>query len=608
MKSQFPTLERGLQFAHEFARKNWRRLLRYRVRLFMSEEAFHLVVAGVVGVLGGITNFVFYLTTDWVKHFTLRKPGELEEAAVLLDGWQRMLVPTLGGLGAGLVLYWGLKLVGRPDSANLLEAVAAGDGRLRFRYGLIKAASSVLSVATGASIGREGVVTNLTATLASQGGQIARWQPFRLRMLVACGASAGMAAAYGAPISGAVFAAQIVLGNFAMKLFAPLIVSAVIASVVSHSFFLVPPWYQVPQVEFRDLTQLPWFLLLGLLAGVVGAMFLRMLRDIELLFSRFNLPLHLRLAAAGLVVGMIAIGFPEVWGNGYSTTNRFLEGSVPLEIACALLFAKLMSTLVTVGAGTVGGVFTPTLFLGAALGATFGGVLHALGWASATPPPIGAFALVGMGSVLAATVHAPLLAMIVVFEISLNQSLMPPLMLSCAVAAIVAKRLHPESVYTQPLQLKGIDAASEANLFGAASHQSVGDLMRAPVPPVRDNTPLPDIAAKFLTTAYNFIPVVDAGGHLLGQVSLHDLKQHLGAGAELNSVIALDIMRAAPAVLTPNQLLPDALHVLLSSEQRNIPVVNNHKEQLLVGSLVRAEALGTLSEAIDASSGQRAKK
>lgn len=607
MKARFQTLERGLQFAHGFVRKNWRRLLRLRVKLFLSEEAFHLLVAGVVGILGGITNFVFYFATEWVKHFTLQQPGELAETAALLGWWERMLVPALGGLGAGLVLYWGLKLVGTTGSANLLEAVAAGDGRMRFRQGLIKAASSVLSVATGASVGREGVVTNLTATLASQGGQIAKWQPFRLRMLVACGASAGMAAAYGAPISGAVFAAQIVLGNFAMKLFAPLIVSAVVASVVSHSFFLVPRWYVVPHVEFRDMTQLPWFLLLGFLAGCVGAMFLRMLRDIELLYSRFKLPLHCRLAVAGLIVGAIAIGYPEVWGNGYSTTNRFLEGSVVLVAAFGLLFAKLIATLVTVGAGTVGGVFTPTLFLGAALGAAFGGALHALGFASNPEVPIGAFALVGMGSVLAATVHAPLLAMIVVFEISLNQSLMPPLMLSCAVAAIVAKQLHPDSVYTQPLQLKGIDADSETNLFGAASHQSVGDLMRTPVPPVGDNTPLPEIAAKFLTTPYNFIPVVNAEGHLLGQVSLHDLKQHLGAGSELNSVIALDIMRAAPAVLTPNQLLPDALPVLLSSEQRNIPVVNNHKEQLLVGSLVRAEALGTLSEAIDASSGQRTK-
>jgi CIC family chloride channel protein len=607
VQARFPTLDRAAQMAHAYARKNWRRLLRLRERLFLSEEAFHLLMAGVVGIVGGITNYLFYIATEWVKHFTLHRPGDLAEVAVMLDWWQRMLIPTLGGLGAGLVLYWGLRLVGPAGSGNLIEAVAAGDGRLRFRQGLIKAASSILSVATGASIGREGAVTNASATLVSQGGQIARWQPFRLRLLVACGASAGMAAAYGAPISGAVFAAQIVLGNFSMKLFAPLIVSAVIASVVSHSFFLVPPWFKVPPVEFRNLTQLPWFLLLGFFAGCLGAMFLRMLRDAELLFSHMKLPVHWRLAVAGLIVGVIAVNYPEVWGNGYNTTNRFLQGSVAIEFAFGLLFAKLIATLVTVGAGTIGGAFTPTLFLGAALGATFGAALHAFGFATNPEVPIGAFALVGMGGVLAATVHSPLLAMIVVFEISLNQSLMPPLMLSCAVAAIVSKKLHADSVYMQPLKLKGIDVDSKTNLLGAASHQSVGDLMRAPVPPVLENTPLPEIAQRFLTTPYNFIPVVDANGRLTGLVSLHDLKQHLGAGAELNSVIALDVMRPARGVLTPNQLLPDALPVLLKSEQLNIPVVNNHNELKLVGSLVRAEALGTLSEAIDASTGPKAR-
>ncbi len=594
------TFERALGYARGFARRNWRRLLRLRERVFLSEEAFHLLMAGVVGVLGGVTNFLFYHGTEWVKHFTLRRPGDLAEVAEMLDWWQRMLIPALGGLAAGLVLHWGLRLVGAAGTSNLLEAVAAGDGRLRFRQGLIKGVSSLLSVATGASIGREGSITNLTATLASQGGQLAKWQPYRLRLLVACGASAGMAAAYGAPIAGAVFAAQIVLGNFSMKLFAPLIVSAVVASVVSRSFLLVPPWYQAPAVEFRDIMQLPWFIVLGVMAGCVGAMFLRMLREGEHLFGKMRMPLQWRIALAGLLVGVIAVGYPEVWGNGYSTTNRLLHVTLPLSFILGLLLAKMVSTLATVGAGAVGGVFTPTLFLGAALGAAFGAALHRLGFANNPPLPDGAFALVGMGSVLAATVHSPLLAMIVVFEISLNHSLMPPLMLSCAVAALVAKRLHPESIYTQPLQIKGVRSEQETVFIGAADHQTVGDLMREPVPPVSDNTPLPEIATKFLTCAYNFLPVVNDKGRLVGLIALHDLKEHLNAGAELNSVIAMDVMRSVPAVLTPNQLLPHALPVLLASEQRNLPVVNNLKEQKLVGSLVRAEALGILSQAIDA--------
>lgn len=602
VQARFPTFERALEFAHGFAQRNWRRLLRLRGRMALSEETFHLLVAGVVGILGGVTNFVLYVGLEWVKHFTLRRPGDFAEIAEMLDWWQRMLIPALGGLAAGLVLHWGLRLAGLAGTSNLLEAVAAGDGRLRFQQGIVKALSSVLSVGTGASIGREGSLINLASTLASQGGQLARWQPYRLRLLVACGAAAGMSAAYGAPIAGAVFAAQIVLGNFSMKLFAPLVVSAVVASVVSRNFLVVPPWYQAPAVEFNDLTQLPWFILLGVLAGCLGAMFLRMLQECEALLGRARVALQWRLALAGLFVGVIAVGYPEVWGNGYSTTNRFLQEMLPLTLVLGLLLAKLISTLVTVGAGTVGGVFTPTLFLGAALGAAFGDALHQCGFATNPPLPAGAFALVGMGGVLAATAHSPLLAMIVVFEISLNHTLMPPLMLSCAVAALVAKKLHPASIYTQPLRLKGVDS-EEAVLFGAAHHQSVGDLMREPVPPIRENTPLPEIATRFLTCAYNFLPVVNEKGRLLGLVALQDLKEHLGAGEELNSVIALDVMQPAPVMFTPNQLLPHVLPTLLASEQRNVPVVNNLTECRLVGSLVRAEALGILSQAIDASAG-----
>ncbi|MBI5773752.1 MAG: ClcB-like voltage-gated chloride channel protein [Verrucomicrobia bacterium] len=595
-------MPRLLEFIRAVLRRNWRRALRVREHLLLSEEAFHLAMAGVVGVAGGLVNFAFYLCIDAVKSFALHHHGDLGEAARMLDWWLRILIPTGGGLAAGLVLYWGFRLVKQTGSTNLLEVVVAGDGRLRFRSAVVKAVSSLLSIGTGASIGREGAITQLTATVASKWGQLAKWPPYRLRLLVACGASAGIAAAYNAPIAGAVFAAQIVLGNFAMNLFAPLIFASVVAAVMSRSFFGIAPWYSVPAFDFTRLTQLPWFVLLGVLSGALGVLFLKMLRRSETLFNRLPVPLYLRLALAGLIVGGIAVEFPEVWGNGYGATNRILHetlGPHALQFIVGLFLAKLIATSATVGAGTVGGVFTPTLFLGAALGSAFGLLLHSAGWAVTLPT--GAFALVGMGSVLAATTHSPLLAMILVFEISLNYSLMPALMLACAVASLFAKQLHPDTIYTEPLRAKGLEAAPESTRLGAATQQTVGDLMQPPVPPVRDHAPLPDIAARFLASTYNFLPVVDAGGRLVGVVALQDLKEHLNAGAELNSVIALDVMRPPPPVLTPGQSLLDALPVLLASELRNIPVVNDAGDRRLVGAVVRAEALGLVSEAIDQS-------
>lgn len=595
-------LERALATARKFALHHWRRLLDLRVKLHWSEEVFHLLLAAAVGVLAGVVNLVFYFAIEWVKHFTLRRPGDLVEVAELLEWWQRMLIPALGGLAAGLVLYWGLQLV-QAGVTNLLEVVVAGDGRLTFRPGLVRALSSLVSIGTGASIGREGSIVQMAATVASKLGQWFGWQPYRLRLLVGCGAAAGMAAAYNAPIAGAIFAAQIVLGNFSMNCFAPLIVSSVVATLVSRTFFGIAPWYLVPSFEFTSLGQLGWFLLFGVLCGAFGAGFLRLLTSSEELFARSGLPLYLRLALGGAIVGAIAIGYPEVWGNGYNATNKILHDHLHWEFLIGLLLAKLIATVAAVGTGTVGGVFTPTLFLGAGLGSAVGVGLHSAGFALELPTHT--FALVGMGSVLAATVHSPLLAMIMMFEISLNYSMMPPLMLACAVATLVSRQLHPDSIYTAPLKARGVEPSADTLRIGAAHQQKIGDLMREPVSPVRDNTPLPEVATRFLQHTFNYLPVVDDRQRLLGLVALHDLKEHLGSADALRGVIASDVMRPAPVVLTPGELLTDALPALLASEQRNVPVVNNLKECRLVGSVLRAEALGLMAQAISAGGGSK---
>ncbi len=591
------TWEELVAVARSFFRRHWQRALIIREHLRVSEEAFHLLMAAGVGVIGGLTNLAYFACNRLLQWLSLGRPGDLIQIAQNLPPWQRLLTPTVGGFAAGLVLFLGLRLIGNPGLTNLLEAVVVGDGRLPLRKAFVNALSSLISLSTGASIGREGLITQLSATLASKTGQFAGWPPYRLRLLVACGAAAGIAASYNAPIAGAVFAAQIVLGNFSMNLFAPLVVASVVASVISRGFFGVNQRYVVPNFDFTSLTQLPWFLLLGVLSGILGAVFLKSLTWSENLFSRMNIPLYVRLAISGLVVGLIALAYPQVWGNGYSATSQILSQATPnLQFILGLLIAKLLATTVTVGSGTVGGVFTPTLFLGAGLGSLFGALLHQpeIG----TTLPTGAFALVGMGSMLAATIHSPLLAMIIIFELSLNYSIMPPLMLACAISTLVARRLHPESIYTEPLRRKGVELERESPRLGAATELTVGDLMRQPITPLRENTTFRDIADRFLTCSNNYLPVVDGKQRLIGMVALHDLKEYLNAGQELHGVIAYDIMRPPPPCLTPNQKLADVLPKLLASEVRNVPVVNNLEHFKMVGTIARAEALGLLSEAI----------
>ena len=728
MRARVKKLEQLASRTHQFVQKHWRRALRIREKIRFSEEAFHLVLAGGVGVLGGLVNLLFYYSIEGAKQLFLGHEGDPVEVAEKMYYWQRVLIPTLGGLGAGLVLHWGLRLVGPQGSSNMLEVVVAGDGRLPFRSAIVKFFSSLITIGTGGSIGREGGITQLSATFASKWGQLAKWPPYRLRMLVGCGAASGISAAYNAPISGAVFAALIVLGNFSMSLFAPLVFASVVATMVSRSFFGIRPWYTVPPFEFTRITQLPWFLCLGVLTGVVGAGFLKLLNASESGFKKLRAPIYVRLGLGGLIVGLIALQFPGVWGNGYVVTNRILHGeygspllseddivwpqslalklrqpsendrlsrhiaaqlspttrsiltnydahtdaefqkavaddlnrilangvlfetqrfagvtltpetvsllaqereggdlvrlnrkllleAYPQEISTdhghpqlvrglAILFglfvAKLIATLATVGSGAVGGVFTPTLFLGAGLGGSFALTLRLMGAGHGLP--IAPFALVGMGSMLSATTRSPLLAMIMIFEISLDYSLMPALMLACVVSILVSRKFHPESIYTEPLRLRGLTVSAETTEPGTATERTVGDIMRAPVSPVRESSTLGEIAERFLTSANNFLPVVDARNQLVGLVALQDLKEYLGAGEELRAVIAYDVMRPPPACVTPNQRLLDVLPVVLASEQRNIPVVNTLKENRLVGALARTEVLGLFSEAIAAKS------
>jgi CIC family chloride channel protein len=606
LNSWFAQGERLATVVIAFIRRHWQGALEVREKLRVTEETFHLIMAGVVGVLGALINVLFQTSFNLVKTVVFHNTDDLVAAAESLDWWHRLLIPTLGSLAAGLVLHWGLRLVGPQGSSHLLEVVVVGDGRLPFRTAVIKGLSSVLSISTGASIGREGAITQLTATLGSKFGQLARWQPYRLRLLVACGAASGIAAAYNAPIAGAVFAAQIVLGNFSMTSFAPLVFASVIAAITSRSFFGIQPWYEVPTINFTRITELPSFVLLGVIAGLLGALFLKMLRTTETLFLKIPQPIYVRLAIGGAIVGLIAISFPEVWGNGYSVTNRILHADFPLGILAGLFLAKLLATLATVGSGAVGGVLTPTLFLGAGLGSAFGITLH---WAnSAESLPASVFALVGMGGVLSATTHSPLLAMILVFEISLNYSLMPPLMLGCVIATLVSRAFNRESVYTEPLRLESLSALRESSQIGIATQKTVGDLMRAPVPPIRETTTFRQIADRFLTSSNNFLPVVDEGERLIGLVALQDLKEYLKAENELSSVIAYDVMRPAPVFLTPNQRLLDTLPILLASEQRNVPVVTSEKQPRLVGALARAEVLALFSEALAAGAPAKAER
>jgi CIC family chloride channel protein len=591
-------------------------------RMMANEEVFHLVLAAIIGVIGGFVNLAFLKLVALIQWIVFQKSGDSAVLAQDLGAFFRILVPTLGGILAGMVLLLRSHLSGIQKPTNVLEVIAVGDGRIGMRSTLVNAWSSLLSIGTGASIGREGAITQLTATFASKWGQFHQWQPYRLRLMVACGAAAGLAAAYNAPIAGALFAALVLVGNFSMNLFAPLVMASVVATMVSRFWFGIEPWYELPEsIDYGQaarLSQMGWFLVLGIISGAGGAFFLKSIQNAQSATGKYAWPSWAKLGLAGLAVGLIALVFPGVWGNGYEITNQILHGEssetgfteliqgsvlsdlqawqIPLVVLAGLLVAKFVATVCTVGAGTVGGVFTPTLFLGAGLGAAFGQALDLFDFADKTPTV--AFALVGMGSVLAATTRSPLLAMILIFEISLKYELMPPLMIGCVVATLVSQKLHKASVYSAPLHRRGLVVDQESRRMGSATDRCIGDVMVGPTSPIKETAAMPEISEIFLRSPRNYLPVLSVDKRLVGVISLQDLKAHLNAGDELRAVIALDLMRPPETFLTPNRRLMEALPEIMGSEMEMIPVVNSNREMRLVGSVSRSETLGLMSEVI----------
>lgn len=406
-----------------------------------------LLVAAPVGVLGalavdGFRSALFALEALLVG----ARGGHLVAAASELAPEARLLAPAIGGLAAGLLLWIAERRSSREPpkhAGDYIEAVAIGRGRLDLRGGTLKALASLLVVSTGGAVGREGAMVLLSAMLASVVGRLVG-RAVDLRLVVSCGAAAGLAAAYHAPLAGAVFVAEILLGSLALVQLGPVIVAAVVSHGVTTWLVGQSALFKLAPLHGPSGFQLLPMVAIGLVAAVAGAALLGWLEVARAFYARLRLPLPLAFALGGLAVGLLSLWRPEVWGNGYSSISQLLTAPPVWETVALVLALKLVAVAATTGSGAPGGVFTPTLFVGAAFGALAAAAAQALGAPAALAP---VYVLVGMATLLAATTHAPVMAALMVFEMTGQYTLLATLLPACVIAALLARRLHPLSVY-----------------------------------------------------------------------------------------------------------------------------------------------------------------
>jgi H+/Cl- antiporter ClcA len=415
---------------------------------YHGDDRWLLLWAALIGVVGALATVAFHEGMAFTESFATGHPGSLVAAAEALAPWRRAITPALGGIAAGVFLWWARRIAKGKKQSDYLEAIAVGDGRQDVRGTLLRCASSLCTIASGGSIGREGAMVQLAAATGSWVGQLGRFDGDDLRLLLACGAAAGFASAYDAALSGAIFIAEIVYGTLVIRRLGPLMVASVMANVTVHQVLGYEPVYKIPPLHVASLWELPLFLLMGVLLGALAPLFMGVLDGARRLAKRLPLGLPLKLALGGLVVGAISAWRPEVWGNGYSVVNDVLHTPWPLFLVLSVLIAKIFATAATVGSGAVGGVFTPTIFVGALLGLLAGSAAHTL-WPGSSLPIV--YAVIGMGAFLAATTHAPLMSFLIVFEMTLEYQLVPALMLACLAAYHVSRAIRPESIYHDAL-------------------------------------------------------------------------------------------------------------------------------------------------------------
>lgn len=547
-----------------------------------------LLWAGIVGFLGAISSVLFRQSLQFLEHLVSQSSEPLEDAVAKMNIWQRLLIPTIGGLIAGLVITLGNRLTTKSSKADFMETVVLGKGRLSVRATLVRTLSSLITNGTGGSIGREGPMVSTAAMLGSVVGRYANFTVARCRLLVACGAAAGIACAYNAPITGALFVAEILLGSIAMESFGPLVFSSVVATVTAHQFLRSGPVYNIPDNVLTHVPtwQLVFFVILGLVAGLFAPAFLAILRISEKAFRSSKLSEPYRFALGGLIVGIISIHSPFVWGNGYSVVENLLQAPYPWFILADILFCKVLATASTTGSGAVGGVFTPTLFCGAAMGVLFAQAESALLPGLSFEP--NSFALVGMGCFLAATTHAPIMSILIIFEMTLTYGAVMPLMLGCTTAFYVARQLGAESMYSK--HLRGGGPKSKAPLF--LLH--VSDLMKPNPLAIPGSASFTQIVGIFASNTFKHLYVVSPEGSLLGAIALQDLKPFLQDSDMPNVVLAIDLVQEIPC-LSSGDSLQESLIVFARHDGERLPIIDNPTNRRLVGALSKTDVLLTLA-------------
>ena len=555
-----------------------------------KKQLFVIIISIFIGILaayGGILFRYMIFSVHWFYFLTHTYTLEL---LYQLSWQERLLYPTSGGLIVGYIVAKFAPEVKGSGIPEVIKSIALNGGVIRFRVLITKAISASITIGSGGSAGREGPIVHIGAAVASVIGQFLNASTKHMRTYVACGAASAIAATFNAPFSGALFALEVVMGEMNVVSMPPVIISSVIATVISRYHLGDFPAFEVPVYELNFFSyELVFYGILGILAGGVAILFIHLFLKTSKFFDSLPLPIWIKPAIGGFCVGLIALYVPHIFGVGYATVNSALWGELDIYILGIVLIAKIIATSITLGSGGSGGVFAPSLFIGAALGGAWGHLIYGL-WPEYTSFS-GAYALVGMGAVVAAVTHAPISAIFIIFELTNSYLILTPLMVSCIIAVFLSHHYLGKSIYLAKLESGGIHIYDKKN---------VNLLHNIKIHHVMDNNPIliheglsfSEVIKTLLNEKRPSGIVVNDQQSYIGTIRLNDIRESLPLSDVLSPlVIAKDIANSSVPYVLQNHSLDLVMHIFAQTDQDELAVCNNRTQKKVIAVITKSSLI-----------------
>lgn len=559
-------------------------------------DLYFLIFSVGIGVLAAIGALVFRSLIIFFQSLFWAPGSTFVERLIHSPWWLKILVPVGGGLIAGPIITFFVPEAKGPGVPEVIAAVANRQSRMRHRVTLLKALVTSLLIGSGASVGREGPIVQIGASIGSSLAQLFRLSPDLRRVCLASGAAAGIAATFDAPIAGTLFALEIILRDIEIPYISHIIISSIIAAVLSRMFWGEFITFKVKTFELTHYWELWIYLAMGLIAGLIAILFVRMIYGTDRLFTRLPIPDWIKPAIGGLMLGLLALKLPYVLGVGYQTINLALAGSFTLKLAIIILFAKIAATALSIGSGMSGGIFAPSLVLGSTLGTILSMVLMYV------VPDVGIrsteLALAGMGAVVAGTTLAPMTAILIIFELTYSYQVLLPLMLCCISSTMVVKLLFGYSAYEMKLIKKGVSIVRgcEVNVLRSLSPR---DVIIRNYSTLQDSVSFSEIVERAVRSPHPHFVVLNKNSEWVGVLTLEDVRPYLDKLDEMKELlIAADLMTRDVITISIDDDLEKAFSLFEKHQISFLPVIDPANSKKVLGIVKRDDVLKAYQEGL----------